>query len=142
MIDHRSTRLPECGLTETSAPVPCFFFKFSSIFSWITILCNNRNRGYQFQYNLIRTATAIFKKYHNRSKNRNCGFLKTHNQSITNIYTQPVATNLFLLNIGNKNINCLGTYIFLGNIKLQLLVIQEKQWKKLHFQDNFTIWFV
>ena len=28
MIDHRSTGLPECGPTETSAPEPCFFFNF------------------------------------------------------------------------------------------------------------------
>ena len=28
MIDHRSTGLPECGPTETSAPEPCFFYNF------------------------------------------------------------------------------------------------------------------
>ena len=28
MIDHRSTGLPECGPTETSAPKPCLFFNF------------------------------------------------------------------------------------------------------------------
>ena len=28
MIDHRSTGLPECGPTETSAPEPCFFSNF------------------------------------------------------------------------------------------------------------------
>ena len=28
MVDHRSTGLPECGPTESSAPEPCFFYFF------------------------------------------------------------------------------------------------------------------
>ena len=59
MVDHRSTSLPERGPTESSASEPFFFF--SPIFSLITILCYNRNRGYQFQRNRIRTAIAVLK---------------------------------------------------------------------------------
>ena len=38
-----------------------YFFKFPTIFSSIEIVCNNHNRGCQFQQNRIRTATAVLK---------------------------------------------------------------------------------
>ena len=65
MVGHRSTSLPECGPTESSAPEPCFFFNFLKFLvklQFYVITDNrNRNRGYSFQHNRIRTATAVFK---------------------------------------------------------------------------------
>ena len=65
---------------------------FSPIYSWIKIVCNNRNRnhGCQFQHNRIRTALELQPWFSEISKpkqqpNRNRSFLKTHNRSITNL---------------------------------------------------------
>ena len=37
------------------------FFFFLEIFSSIKVLCNNRNRGCQFQHSRITPATIVFK---------------------------------------------------------------------------------
>ena len=68
MIDHRSTGLPECGPTETSAPEPCFSYNFLTFlvelqfyvitatvvinFSTATVFKNTTTEA--------RTATAVF----------------------------------------------------------------------------------
>ena len=39
MVGHRSTGLPECGPTESSAPEPCFFYRFRYIS--IVWFCSN-----------------------------------------------------------------------------------------------------
>ena len=80
MIDHRSTSLPECGPTEFPAMNLVFLF-FPPIHSWIKILCYNRQP--QPRLLILAQPQPRFLKYSQQSKNRNRGFLKSDNRSIT-----------------------------------------------------------
>ena len=77
------------------------FFYFLKFLAELKCLCNNRNRGCQFQHNRNRG----FQKYHNRSKNRNRDFLKTHNRSITdwNIYLMYALIYIYIYSYINTS---------------------------------------
>ena len=67
------------------------YFLFPPIFSLIKIVCDNRNRnhGYQFQHNRIRTATAVLKNVTTEARTATAVFWKlTTDPSLNCIYTE------------------------------------------------------